>query len=366
MEQEAPSNEKEKKRRPEGTPQARIMDEEDMKNWRIGKEWKQGDMKGSLLEESSFATLFPKFREKYIKEIWPPLKDHLMNAYGIEAELDLISGVMTIKTTRKTWDPYIIIKCRDLLRLISRGVPYTQAVKVLKDEITCDIIKIGNSIPNHERFLKRRQRLVGPDGNTLRALELLTQCYILVLGKTVAAIGSLKGVRDVRKIVEDCMKNVHPIYHIKTLMIRRELDKNPDLKNEDWNRFLPKFKKQNVKMKKKNIKKKSKDPFPPLPQKRLEDIELETGEYFLKEAERRRRRRAEKKKQSEEKTLKRQKEREKAFVPPKEKVKQETQKEVSTQQLSEQLKVKLKKKEKNNQIKKKQLALLYPKIRSKN
>lgn len=37
----------------------------------------------------------------------------------------------------------------------------------------------------------------------------------MVQGNTVSALGSFKGLKQVRKIVEDTMKNVHPVYNIK-------------------------------------------------------------------------------------------------------------------------------------------------------
>lgn len=51
-------------------------------------------------------------------------------------------------------------------------------------------------------------------------------------------MGPYKGLKTVRRVVEDCINNVHPIYHIKTLMIKRELAKNPEMANENWDRCV--------------------------------------------------------------------------------------------------------------------------------
>ncbi len=52
----------------------------------------------------------------------------------------------------------------------------------------------------------------------LKALELLTQTYIMVHGNTVSVMGPFKGLKEVRRVVEDTMQNIHPIYLIKELM----------------------------------------------------------------------------------------------------------------------------------------------------
>jgi ribosomal RNA assembly protein len=297
-------------------------DTDDIDKWKEDIFTPEQNVGGTFSEESSFATLFPKYRETYLKASWPMIT-RALEKHGIACTLDLVEGSMTVKTTRKTYDPASILNARDLIKLLARSVPAQQAIKILEDGTACDVIKIRGLVRNKERFVKRRQRILGPNGSTLKALELLTQTYILVQGNTVSVMGTYKSLKEVRRVVEDCMANIHPIYHIKELMIKRELAKDPELANENWDRFLPHFKKRNLSKRRKPFKmvdksKKVYTPFPPPQEKSKVDLQIESGEYFLNQAAKERAKRERQQAVVREKTAERKRKRDEAFEAPKE------------------------------------------------
>ncbi|GJZ52485.1 KRR1 small subunit processome component [Tanacetum coccineum] len=56
--------------------------------------------------------------EKYLQEVWPIVKNALKQ-HGIKGHLDLVKGSMIASTTKKMYDPYIIMKSRDLVKKCS-------------------------------------------------------------------------------------------------------------------------------------------------------------------------------------------------------------------------------------------------------
>jgi len=278
--------------------------------------------------------LFPKWRENYLKSVWNNVKDY-MKSKGLRAEMDLIQGTVSVATTRQTDDVWAIQSAHQYITAISRGVDFEKAKQLFDDGITMAVVATAKYCANKERYVKRKNRLLGKDGNTKKALELLTKTHIVIEGKTVVVLGPHKGVQEAEKAVIATMENNHPVYIIKHMMMKKQLLEKPELQGpeESWDRFLPKINKssQQTKLKPKKKKaewknKKEKSLFPPEPTPSKKDLEIESGEYFLKEKEKKMKKRAEKRKLQEEKSKKNQDKKYKSLVPPSEKKKKKVKK----------------------------------------
>lgn len=315
-------NEKKEKQKIDSVKSA-LENDTSAPSWLKGGAYTEEDNPNGLSDHSDFIILFPQSREQYLKENFASIESTLSGSpYFLKTTLNAKDGKLVVETTDKTFDPFVIFKGRDYLHLLARGVTIQQAKRVLEDDVFSEVIKIGNLCRNKEVFTKRRQRLFGPDGSTLKALEILTGCYLFIQGKTVSVIGQVQGIKLARQIITDCMNNIHPIYHIKQLMVKKELQNNPEYANVPWDKYLPMFRK-NVsqvkrKSKKKNAPKKEYTPFPPAPEKSLKDIAIETGEYFLSEEEKQKKKDSERVEKQKEKKVEKKKKNDKLYEAPEE------------------------------------------------
>jgi len=72
-------------------------DNDTIDHWAVPEWSDEQNTGGHFLEESSFATLFPQYREKYLREIWSEVT-RTLGKYGLGCELDLVEGSMVVKS----------------------------------------------------------------------------------------------------------------------------------------------------------------------------------------------------------------------------------------------------------------------------
>ncbi|KAI9186399.1 hypothetical protein LWI28_016841 [Acer negundo] len=238
---------------------------------------------GGMLEVSSFSTLFPQYREKYLQEAWPMVKAALKES-GVACELNLLKYSMTkcnVTSSRSaTWSA---IRNNKGTRFAFPVSSTSKASAIMPENRRQCISKWQNRVRNNNEpnddgdswvlVTGRRQHLVGPNSSTLKALEILTGCYILV-----------QGIQ---------------------LLLWVHLEKN-------------------VKQKKVQSKeKKPYTPLPPPPQPSKIDKLLESGEYFLSDKKKESKKWQEKQEKQAEKTADNKRKGEAAFIPPEEPSKQD-------------------------------------------
>ncbi|KAL6136039.1 hypothetical protein ACLB2K_061340 [Fragaria x ananassa] len=138
-------------------------------------------------------------RDPLLPRDWS-IVESALGEHDINCKLDLHNRCMTFSTTR-TGEPYIARKARLLLQVLSRNVPASSAINIIKvPHCECEIINTG---------------LSEVDKSCFKELKGQTSCRIFVAdgfaGKGfvsdafVVAIGPLEGLAIVRKAVEYCI-----------------------------------------------------------------------------------------------------------------------------------------------------------------
>ncbi|XP_004289070.1 PREDICTED: KRR1 small subunit processome component homolog [Fragaria vesca subsp. vesca] len=169
-----------------------------------------------------------------LQKEWP-IVESCLREYGVVCTLDLVAGKMEVSKTKAAEDEDIIFKAIDILHLLSRNVPARWAIRTMDCSCEHEIINIGNQEGgicklfgiSHEKFLARRNILIG----VVKELSQVTGCGIFGKGNTIAVLGSLQGIKTVKKIVEDCIAHdVPPAPRVRRIKKKTQPKKDARIK----------------------------------------------------------------------------------------------------------------------------------------
>ncbi|MEK6952883.1 MAG: KH domain-containing protein [Nanoarchaeota archaeon] len=111
-----------------------------------------------------------------------------------------ISAEGDVIITGNSVDEFI---CENVVKAVGRGFNPLIALNLINDEYLLEIINIKEfSKGSENKFRRIKSRLIGTRGKTRKVIERLTNCNLVIYGKTVSLIGDVETIGVARKGVE--------------------------------------------------------------------------------------------------------------------------------------------------------------------
>lgn len=112
-------------------------------------------------------------------------------------------------------DPLLELKLGYIIKAIGRGFAADDALTLMDDEYTFELISIEEFAGKSKNSIQRcRARVIGTDGSVKKAIEDATNTKIIIYGKTVGIIGKFD---DVSQAVESAVRLLKGFSH-KTVL----------------------------------------------------------------------------------------------------------------------------------------------------
>lgn len=125
-------------------------------------------------------------------------KKQLTDEMGVQLEIDGREGDITAKSD----DSLRLYIAKDVLKAIARGFNPEIATLLLRPDYTFELIDMTEFANSKDALIRLKGRVIGFKGKSWKTIEDLTECNMVVYGKTVAIIGQLEHMSTARKAVE--------------------------------------------------------------------------------------------------------------------------------------------------------------------
>ncbi len=131
-------------------------------------------------------------------------KNKIQEATNTRLNIDSKEGDVSITGE----DALNLYNAREVVRAIGRGFNPDIALLMLKGDYIFDAFNIEDyaSIKTKDSMTRLKGRVIGKDGKSRKTIEQLTECYIVIYGKTIGIIGQAENIANARRAVTDLLR----------------------------------------------------------------------------------------------------------------------------------------------------------------
>src|SRR3989338_3703862 len=103
-------------------------------------------------------------------------------------------------------DGYNVYRCLSVVKAIARGFNPEDAFLLRKDDYNLEVINISDFCKSKNDLFRIRARVIGKEGKFRKKVEELTNCKMIVYGKTVGLIGEIEYLVIAKRAVENLLR----------------------------------------------------------------------------------------------------------------------------------------------------------------
>jgi ribosomal RNA assembly protein len=151
--------------------------------------------------EYMYELKIPKDRVAVLIGTEGSVKKQIEEATGTKLDIDSTEGDVFIKGS----DSINLYATREIVKAVGRGFNPEIALLLLKQEYALEIVNLKD-YADEKAMLRLKGRVIGRDGKARKNIEMLTESYISVYGKTISIIGECVNASNARRAVETLLK----------------------------------------------------------------------------------------------------------------------------------------------------------------
>jgi ribosomal RNA assembly protein len=149
------------------------------------------------MEEYSYDLKIPKERVAVLIGEKGSVKKQLEEDCSAKIEIDSKEGDVVVIGK----DAIKLYTLREIIKAIGRGFNPDVAMLLEKQDYVYEKLNLSEYVKTKNSAVRLKGRVIGRSGKSRKKIEELTECYIVVYGKTIGIIGEATNVAAARKAV---------------------------------------------------------------------------------------------------------------------------------------------------------------------